>query len=691
MTNKHKFYITLPLLAAVALPVHAADEAADSSATNLHEIQVTTRRRGVTRLAGAENTTLIGQTELFKAACCNLGESFTTNPSVDVQYADPATGAKQIKLLGLDGSYVQLLTDNMPNFRGAARPYALRYVPGPWMQGISVSKGASSVKHGYEAITGQINVDYLRPEGKEGFGANVYVDSELKTELNADWTKKLNRNLSTVLMLHGENRWQTHDGDGDGFIDKPQIKQLNLNNRWKYVSPTYIFHGGLGLLGEDSHSGQAQHTALSSNTVSGAVSAGLSASPAASQGHPLYNIDLRTRRIEGYNKHAFILDPEHGTNLALIANGALHSLDATYGYKAYDVNQAMASVQLMYETEFTPDHALSAGLSYNYDGLNQHLRRVQDATAPKQAINEHEHTPGAYAQYTYKLGHKLTAMAGIRADWSNLYGWQATPRLNLQYRPVEAVNLRASAGRGHRSVRPWAEYNYLLGSGRQLVIDVTKQEVADNYGVSADWRLPLGDANTLRLNADYYYTNFHSQAVVDYDSDPHSLSIADLKGRSYSHTLQVDATLDLDFGLSATAAWRLNDVKSTYGGVLRTKPLTSRYKGLLSLSYAPDMKIWQFDVTMQLNGPGRLPDPYTLSDGSLSWPTEFKAFPQLNAQVTREFRKFSVYVGGENLTGFRQRNPIINATDPWSPNFDSTMIWGPTHGAMAYAGLRLKL
>lgn len=670
----HKKY--LPLIAALLLPAVAlADETADSAATNLHEIKVTARRRGVTRLAGAENTSLINQSELFKAACCNLGESFTTNPSVDVQYADPATGAKQIKLLGLDGSYVQLLTDNMPNFRAAARPYALRYVPGPWMQGISVSKGASSVKHGYDAITGQINVDYLHPDAKPGFGANVYVDSELKTELNADWTAKLSPNLSTVLMVHGENRWMTHDSDGDGFIDMPEIKQFNLNNRWKYRSQRYIFHGGAGLLAENSRSGQAA----------------MNHAAAAKAEMPLYTVNLRTRRAEAYNKHAFILDPEHNTNIALIANAALHNLDASYGFKAYDVKQTAANLQLMYETEFTDAHALSAGLSYNFDGLNQHLQPVQNPSAAKQRIDAYEHTPGVYAQYTYKLGHKFTAMAGLRADWSNLYGWKATPRLNLKYKPTDNVNLRASAGRGHRSVHPWAEYNYLLASGRTLIIDVRNQEVADNYGLSADWRIALGQSNSLRLNADYYYTNFHSQAVVDYDSDPHSLTIADLHGRSYSHTLQLDATLDLDFGLSATAAWRLNDVRSTYGGVLRTKPLTSRYKGLLSLSYAPDMKIWQFDVTAQLNGPGRMPDPYRLPDGSLSWPSEFKAFPQLNAQITREFRKFSVYVGGENLTAFRQRNPIINASDPWSPNFDSTMIWGPTHGAMAYTGIRLKL
>lgn len=81
-----------------------------------------------------------------------------------MSYSDAATGAKQIKLLGLSGTYVQMLTENIPNYRGAAAPYGLGYVPGPWMQSIQVSKGISSVKNGYEAITGQINVEFKKPQ-----------------------------------------------------------------------------------------------------------------------------------------------------------------------------------------------------------------------------------------------------------------------------------------------------------------------------------------------------------------------------------------------------------------------------------------------------------------------------------------------------------------------------------------------
>ena len=144
----------------------------------LNEVNVVSRRMGTMKLrSSVMNEEMISSAELSRAACCNLGESFVTNPSVDVSYSDAATGAKQIKLLGLSGTYVQMLTENIPNYRGAASPYGLGYVPGPWMQSIQVSKGISSVKNGYEAITGQINVEFKKPQLPEAdwVSANLFA------------------------------------------------------------------------------------------------------------------------------------------------------------------------------------------------------------------------------------------------------------------------------------------------------------------------------------------------------------------------------------------------------------------------------------------------------------------------------------------------------------------------------------
>lgn len=640
-------------------------------------------KNGIRRMVGAVNGVSIHKEELFKAACCNLGESFTNNPAVDVSYTDAATGAKQIKLLGLSGTYVQMLTSSLPNFRGVAAPYALGYVPGPWMSGIQVSKGSSSVKNGYESITGQINVEYLKPGEPETTEINLFGDSKSRLEANATSNLHFNDKLSANLLLHYEKSMKEHDDNDDYFMDKPQVEQFNAQSHWLWNGEHYIMHAGLGLLKEDRKSGQMDDAPLTTYNIP-------------------YEINIETNRYEGYMKHAFILDHHNGTNIALLASASMQEQDAKYGLKEYYVNEKNAYASLVFETTFKHIHSLSAGLSLNHDYLGQRVRTHVPFTSSSEHkpetnfdFDEKETVPGVYAQYTLNLSHKFTAMAGIRADHSNIHGTFVTPRFHVKYMPNDLLSLRLSAGKGYRTVHPYAEFNYLMASGRELVVDDLNQEEAWNYGISGALNIPIGE-KLLKINAEYYYTNFEEQAVMDMDTYTKDgmpqVHINNLDGKSYSHTFQIDATYPIIEGLTVTAAYRMNDVKCTYGGELMTKPLTSKYKGLFTASYKTPNGKWQFDGTLQLNGGGRMPKPYKMADtGEWSWDEEFDAFEQVSAQITRWFDKWSIYIGGENLTNFKQKNPIINGNDPWSGYFDSTMIWGPIHERMFYAGVRIKL
>ena len=635
----------------------------------LKEVQVTGRKMGlVQNRAGILNSQTISSTELLRAACCNLGESFETNPSVDVSYSDAATGAKQIKLLGLSGTYVQMLTENIPNFRGAASPYGLGYIPGPWMQSIQVSKGTSSVKNGYEAITGQINVEYKKPKTADIVSANLYGNSMGRFEANADASVLLNKNLSTMVFAHYENETDEQDDNHDGFSDSPSMKQYNLQNRWEYHKGNYMLHAGIKGLSEKRASGQMHD-----------------------MDNP-YRIGINTDRVELFAKNAFILNPERNSSIALILSGSVHNQDSYFGRKLYDVNQNNGYASLLFETDFTSKHNLSTGLSFNYDSYDQSYRLTHNINQSKTDDFIKEAVSGAYAQYTYKPSEKWTFMAGLRGDYSSQYGFFVTPRAHIKYNMNEYVNLRASAGKGYRAPHVLAENNFLLASSRSVnIADNLDQEEAWNYGASASFYLPIA-GKTLNINTEYYYTDFTKQVVTDMDSDPHAVSFYNLNGESYAKNFQIEASYPFFKGFTLTAAYRMTDVKTTYNGILREKPLTGKYKGLITASYQTPLKIWQFDTTLQLNGGGRMPTPYTNEDGSLSWDNRYKGFPQLSAQITRFFRFGSIYLGAENLTGFTQKSPIIDASNPYGNNFDSTMIWGPVqHGAKYYLGVRFNL
>lgn len=667
-----KTAITILLLSLFCVN-NQAQEPADTTdrSLDLDEVVVTKRADGRRRLrVDPVNTEIISGTELFRAACCNLGESFTTNPSVDVSYNDAATGARQIKLLGLAGTYVQMLTENIPNFRGSALPYGLGYIAGPWIQSIQVSKGASSVKNGYESISGQINIEIKKPQAPQEVMANGYADLNGKLEVNANANQWITKELSTALLVHGEKSTADHDSNHDSFMDMPRVDQVAVMNRWAYVSRNYIGQAGVKFLAEKRRSGQSEHHRDMMSE------------------QPLYQINISTVRWEAFAKNAYIFDHANNGNVALMLSGSNNNQHSHYGGKLYHVAQGNLYAQLMFERNFTKRHELSVGLSCNYDRYSQQLRLSHDASVEPWAWKQHETVAGAYAQYTFNADSKLLLMGGVRYDYSTDYGSMFTPRLHARWNISDALTWNVSAGRGYRAPHIMAENAFLLASSRALVFDPdVRQEEAWNFGTGLGYTVYVAN-KPLKLEGEYYYTHFTHQLLVDMDSNPHAVYFRDLNGRSYSHTVQVEATYPLIQDMSITAAYRYTDVKVDYGQGLVQKPLTSRHKGLVTVGYAPMMGLWQFDVTCSVTGGCRMPSPYRMADGRQSWEPEYKAYPQLSAQVTRNFRHWAVYVGGENLTNYRQQRLVIGGENPWGTGFDATMVYAPLHGANVYVGFR---
>lgn len=607
--------------------------------------------------------------ELCRAACCNLAESFETNPSVDVSYSDAATGARQIRLLGLSGTYVQMLTEQVPNFRGAASLYGLGYVPGPWMESIQVSKGTSSVKNGYEALTGQINVEYKKPQVSDYVSANLFAADNGRAEVNVDANVDVTPKLSTGLLLHYSNESVEHDGNKDGFMDLPKTEQINALNRWYYKGDNFISQAAVNYTRETRTSGQMKKSVI--------------------PGTDRYMVDILTNRGSFFTKNAHIFNKEKNTSMALIFSGSLHDQKSTFGKRDYDVNQHNLYGSLLFETEFTPIHRFSSGLSLNYDRFDEKLGANIIGNQSYYPAYRKEVVPGAYAQYTLNLDDNLVVLAGLRGDYSNKYGFFATPRLHVKYNVTPWLTARVSAGKGYRTANELVENSFLLASSRRLNIDpsLDRFEEAWNYGASLMSNINIADKN-LSLNLEWYYTDFKKQVVIDMDRNPHQVDFYNLNGQSYAQSMQIEATYPFFRGFTLTGAFRYTDVKSTYDGVLREKPLTNRYKALATASYQTPLKKWQFDLTTSFNGGGRMPDPDKTNP---LWNDTFKPYVLLNAQVTKNFKNWSVYVGGENLTNYKQKNPIIGADNPWGNDFDGSMVYGPVHGSKLYIGARWSL
>ncbi len=635
----------------------------------LDEVVVSARRQGTlnSRVEAMQMQT-ITYDELCRAACCNLAESFETNASVDVAYSDAATGARQIKLLGLSGTYVQMLTEQIPNLQGAASPYGLSYVPGPWMNGIQVSKGTASVKNGYESLTGQINIDYKKPQTADPLFVNLFAAHTGRLEANADANINLNKKLATGLLMHYSREKMSHDSDDDGFLDMPKTEQYNIMNRWYYKSDNYIFQAGANFVHEKRESGQITHGDHMTNP---------------------YKIDINTNRGVLFTKNGYIFDHDKNTNIALILSGTFHDQKSNFGKNLFDVQQQNVYANLMFETEFSSLHKISTGASMNYDHYKEKLidERVEGLDNIK--LRRTDPITGIYGQYTFNYYDRVTVLAGLRGDYSKEHGFFVTPRLHVKYAPWgDLLSLRASVGRGYRVANVLVENSYLLASSRKMVFQngLDNFESAWNYGASAHLTLPLFDKN-LSVMLEYYYTDFDKQVVANLE-DPTRVTFGNLDGRSYAQNAQIEVSYPFFKGFLLTGAYRWTDAKTTYNGELMTKPLTNRFKGLLTASYQTPGGMWQFDATSQFNGGGRMPNPGKVDP---LWNPEFPSFVSLSAQATFNYKELSVYVGGENLTGYRQKNPIIDAANPWGDRFDASMVWGPVHGPKFYIGMRWSL
>ncbi|HBQ82474.1 MAG: hypothetical protein A2X05_05085 [Bacteroidetes bacterium GWE2_41_25] len=604
--------------------------------------------------------------ELRKAACCNLSESFETSASVDVNYTDAATGAKQIQLLGLAGNYTQILTENVPSMYGLSSAYGLNYIPGPWMESIQVAKGTSSVRNGYESIAGQINVEYKKPAASEKIYVNGFLSDAGRQEINANASLILNDKLSTMILAHAENQSGMSDHNHDGFRDEPDIRQYHFVNRWDYLTNGGDIRVGVNYLEEERIGGQLAYKRNNTDTWTDA-----------------FGIDIKSKRFEAFAKAGVLFTENKSMSVGWIQNVSLHDQNSFFGLKKYDASQKSYYSNLLYQwNPLFGRHTIDAGISYKYDLYNEQLN-----TNP---FDKKESVPGAFVQYTYADTSKITIVAGIRTDHHNLYGNLFTPRLHVRYEIIHGLILRASAGKGYRSANILAENAFMLASSRDMIIaGDLKIEEAWNSGISLSGHVNVF-GKEIKLSTEFFHTNFVNQIITDLDADVDEVRFYNLNGRSFSNVLQFEASVQPVQGFDLLAAWRINDVMMTIDDVLRTKPLASRYKGLFTASYLTRLRKWQFDYTLQINGPGRIPSTISNPE-AYRMPDSYNPFPVMNGQITRNFRKMHIYAGVENIFNFTQEMAIIDANDPFGEYFDSSLIWGPVHGRKIYAGLRFFL
>jgi outer membrane receptor for ferrienterochelin and colicin len=650
-----------------------------TSTANLDEVTVSSRKKASSRsYLQSENVINVSSDELLKAACCNLAESFETNPSIDVNFADAISGTRQIKMLGLSSPYILITTENIPSIRGASQAYGLSFIPGTWVESIQITKGAGSVVNGYESIAGQINAELQKPLMDDRVFVNAYGSGNGRFELNTHLNTKVTDKWSTGMYIHGNMRETEFDKNDDSFLDAPLMRQVNLMNRWQYTDPEkgYVGFFNFRYMNDRKQTGQKS---FDPDTDMGTTNA--------------WGSEIKTQRFDVSGKFGYVNPdiPWQKTGLQLAYSH--HDQESYFGLNDYNIQHNSLYANFTYNSIISDSrHNIKTGVSATYDGyeelvLTENFDRVENSV-------------GAFFEYNFDNLGDLNFTAGLRADINNRLGAFVTPRFHLRYTPWDKSAFRISAGRGERSANIFAENQRLFATSRSFNILNTggkiyglDPEIAWNYGISYMQGFNLFERKA-DVTLDFYRTDFQNQVVVDLEH-PQEVNFYNLEGESYSNNFQVEFNYNIFEHIDLRIAYKYYDVQTDYLSGKKLKPLTPQNRFFANISAEtgkkPNGSNWKFDATFNYVGEQRFPgaEPYLNTIGL----SEFSpSVSTLNAQVTKVFSSnFELYVGGENITNVKQQNPIIGSDNPFGSTFDTTYVYGPIFGSSYYAGLRYRI
>lgn len=614
--------------------------------------------------------------ELLKAACCNLSESFETNATVDVSYSNAVSGTKQLKMLGLDQKYVLITKELLPEVRGIGNAYGLNFIPGRWIQSIQLVKGGGSVTNGYESIAGHINTELYKSHDKAKTSLNFFADLNARFEANFVHNDKINDKWTQSILLHGNATTSRQDHNEDNFMDQPIGKNVNLTyllNAEDLENSGIMTHFGVNYLTDHRVGGQMNFHEDTDKLTTNA-----------------YGIGIDIQRFQVWNKTGYIWEGRPYQSIGWMNQFTYQEQESYFGLRTYNAEQRTYYSNLIFESIFNNTmHKFKTGLSFLYD----HYDELYNQTNYKRD----ESVPGGFFEYTY-TGQKLTLVAGARVDFHNLAGTQFTPRLNAKYELTPKTILRGSVGRGFRTANIFADSQAFFASNRQIVINPNDEgkiyglepEIAWNYGISLQQEFKLfGRIST--LVADFFRTDFQNQVLIDLDNSPQTILFYNLDGKSYANSLQIQWDFSPIRRFDAKLAYKYYDTRADYLSGSKELPFTPKHRGFVNLAYSTMKKgngaFWSFDTTLQWVGEQRIPDtssnPHQFHHESYG-----ESYFQLNAQISKNFNKsIRLYVGGENLLGYTQHEPIVDAANPFSDYFDGGMIYAPVMPANFYIGL----
>jgi outer membrane receptor protein involved in Fe transport len=520
------------------------------------------------------------------------------------------------------------------------------------------------VVNGYESMSGQINVELKKPDNTERLFVNLFLNQDMRTELNIIGAHQLKERLSFLTAAHGQLNWLKMDMNHDHFIDNPLIQNINFLNRITYN----LKQGGMLMLAAtvslEDRQGGGTHFDFKRNN----------------EAQNEFGLRLNTQRVDVMAKSGFVLN-EH-SYLGIQYKYNYHHQQGFIGKRNYAATEHFGYFNAIFQHEWLEAHNLKMGVSMQTNQVNEELDSIR--------LNRLEIVPGMFAEGAFNfLENKVMLVGGLRVDYHNLYSVFVSPRANVKWNIVDNLSLRLSAGKGFRVASIFAENFGWLANNRVVQVQRDLQpEQAWNYGANLTYKFMIGFREA-SISTDYYRTDFQNQVVADLENT-RLLQFYNLSGKSFANAFQIDMNYEVIKRFDVKVAYKFEQTKTDYKDGRKIYPLRPQHRGLLGLSYTTPKEHWRFNTSLNWFGKTRIPST-AVNDLANQRSLQSRDWVQLNAQITFKWKAWEVYIGGENLINFIQPQPIIAGEQAMNEQFDASLVWGPLRGAMAYAGFRYSL
>ena len=518
----------------------------------------------------------------------------------------------------------------------------------------------------------------VKPFSDNNFFLNAYSSLNGRLELNTHFNQKISKKWHTGLYIHGNYRGEKFDKNKDNFLDAPLANQINVMSRWQYTDAEkgWVSFLNVRFLNDEKQTGEINFNPLIDKGTTNT-----------------WGSEIDTKRFESSAKLGYVFPELPFQSLGFQVAYSNHEQDSYFGLSVYDIQHESVYSNIIFNSIIGDTrNKFKTGISFTLDSYDELVNTTD--------YSREENSFGAFFEYAYDNLENFSLTAGLRIDTHNLLGTFITPRLHLRYVPWENSVFRASIGRGKRSANIFAENQQLFASNRQLNIDNSggniyglNPEIAWNYGVSYLQKFNLFDKKG-DITFDYYRTDFSNQVVVDWEN-PQEISFYDLDGKSIANSFQLEVNYNIAEYFNFRTAYKYFDIATDYKSGNLQKPIQPKHRFFANLSYETieqeNGSQWKFDVTYNRIGKQRLPNTAP-NPVQYQLPEYSSSYNLLNMQATKVFsEKFEIYVGAENLTNFKQKNPILASDNPFGSSFDSTIVYGPIFGSAFYTGLRFKI